>query len=57
MWHFDELYRQSKIAYTYGDFYEKHYVVPQKSNLIFPEQKRNLIMIVAESMETTFGTI
>ena len=42
-------------ALTPSDFIEKHYVDPEKANITFPEQKRNLIYIVLESMETTYS--
>lgn len=35
-------------------FIEDHYVDPKKTNLTFPEQKRNLIYIYMESMESTY---
>ena len=35
-------------------FIEEHYVDPQTVSIAFPEQKRNLIFIYAESMESTF---
>lgn len=53
-WHFDKLYAESKLTKVYGDFYEKHYVFPKQENIIFPQEKRNLIVIFAESMESTF---
>lgn len=53
-WHFDELYAQSKLTRVYGDFYEKHYTFPQKDNIVFLEQKRNLIVIFVESLESTY---
>lgn len=40
---------------TESDFIEKHYVDPNKVNLTFPEQKRNVIYIFLESLEVTFG--
>lgn len=36
------------------EFYEENYVFPEKTNIKFPEKKRNLIYIVLESMETTY---
>ena len=42
-------------ATTESEFIEDHYVDPNKTTLIFPEQKRNLIYIFLESMENTFG--
>lgn len=53
-WHFDKLYAESQLTRVYGDFYEKHYVFPKQENIIFPQEKRNLIVIFAESMESTF---
>lgn len=38
-----------------SDFIENKYVDPGKVKLEFPEQKRNLIYIFLESMETTFA--
>ena len=35
-------------------FIEEEYVAPEETNIEFPEQKRNLIYIFLESMETTY---
>ena len=35
-------------------FIEEEYVAPEKTKIEFPEQKRNLIYIFLESMETTY---
>ena len=40
---------------TDSDFIEQHYVNPNEVKLTFPAQKRNLIYIFLESMESTFG--
>lgn len=40
-----------------SDFIEKNYVDPSTVKLTFPEEKRNLIMIFLESMETTYADI
>ncbi|MGM9941394.1 MAG: sulfatase-like hydrolase/transferase [Bulleidia sp.] len=40
-----------------SDFIEKNYVDPANVELIFPQEKRNLIMIFLESMETTFSDV
>ena len=40
---------------TESEFIEDHYVDPTLAELTFPEQKRNLVYIFLESMETTFG--
>lgn len=37
-----------------GTFYETYYVDPKKVDIQFPNEKRNLIYILLESMETTF---
>ena len=45
--------------YLYGMFnetpiFETHYVAPTEENVIFPEEKRNLIYIFLESMEISY---
>lgn len=40
---------------TKSDFIEQNYVAPTPENCIFPEQKRNLVYIFLESVETTFA--
>ncbi|MBO5129060.1 MAG: LTA synthase family protein [Oscillospiraceae bacterium] len=37
-----------------SDLYEKHYVDPDSVSITFPEEKRNLVYIMLESMETTY---
>ena len=39
---------------TYSDFIEKNYADPEQAKLDFSKQKRNLIYIYLESMESTF---
>lgn len=39
---------------TYSEFIDTNYVDPSETVLNFPEQKRNLIYIFLESMETTY---
>lgn len=41
-------------AFQKTDIYEKYYVDPNTAEITFPEQKRNVIFIYLESMETTF---
>lgn len=48
------------VTYVYSmiassDFIEEHYVDPATASLTFPEEKRNLIYIYLESMESTYG--
>jgi phosphoglycerol transferase len=38
-------------------FYEEHYVSPDDAAIMFPEKKRNLIVIMVESLETGFLTV
>ena len=38
-----------------GNFYEEHYVEPKSVSIVAPDKKRNLIMIFAESMESTYA--
>ena len=40
--------------FTYSTIYEEEYVDPTQVQIRFPEQKRNLIYIFLESMETSF---
>lgn len=42
---------------TESDFIEEHYVDPETTIIKFPEEKRNLIYIFLESMETTFADV
>ena len=38
-----------------SDFIDTHYVDPAETSITFPEEKRNLIYIFLESMETTYA--
>lgn len=38
-----------------SDIYEKYYVEPTAENVVFPAEKRNLIFIFLESMESTYA--
>lgn len=42
---------------TYSEFVDNNYVDPAEVSISFPEQKRNLIYIFLESMETTYADI
>lgn len=39
------------------DIYEKYYVNPKKTEIVFPEKKRNLIYLYLESMESTYADV
>ncbi|MEG2028801.1 MAG: sulfatase-like hydrolase/transferase [Bacilli bacterium] len=43
-----------KNQFKNSDFIEANYADSKKTNLIFPKQKRNLIYIFVESLETTY---
>lgn len=44
-----------KAQGTYSSFIDNHYVDPSTVELTFPQEKRNLIYIFLESMETTYA--
>ena len=46
------VYMQHQLSNS--DIIENEYIYPKKTNIEFPERKRNLIYIYLESMETTF---
>ena len=46
-------YRQHKREVS--NFYEQYYVVPQQTQIDFPQQPRNLVIIFMESIESTFA--
>lgn len=50
-----EGYQKNKSTYSY--FIDDNYVEPTEENVIFPKEKRNLIYIFLESMETTYANI
>lgn len=39
---------------TVGTLYEEYYVAPEETQIVFPEEKRNLVYIFLESMENTY---
>lgn len=49
-----DIFKYLKLQMTSSDFIEKNYVDPAKTQISFPENKRNLIWIYMESMESTF---
>lgn len=52
----DQALIDSLFRSEYSDFYEKHYVKPEQSKIVFP-QKKNLIFVSAESFEASFSDI
>ncbi|MBR2603793.1 MAG: LTA synthase family protein [Bacilli bacterium] len=56
----DEMFNVSsylKARSEQSDFFEKNYVDPRNIKLEFPEEKRNLIYIYIESMESSFQDV
>ena len=49
MWDYIQSVRES------SDFYEKEYVNPAKVKMTFPKEKKNLIYIFMESMESSYA--
>lgn len=47
-------YAFKKHEMKYSKFYEQNYVMPDQVAITFPQDKKNLIVIFAESMETGF---
>lgn len=43
-----------KFNFQSTQIYEDYYVDPSEADIVFPEQKRNLVYIYLESMETTY---
>lgn len=52
-----DLANYSENKSTYSTFIDDNYVNPDKVDIRFPEQKRNLIYIYLESMETTYADV
>ena len=44
-----------QVQDTESDFIEEHYIDPAEADIIFPEEKKNLIYIFLESMEVTYA--
>lgn len=55
IWNTLEVSAYVKNQHTYSSFIDDNYVDPASVSITFPEQKRNLIYIYLESMETTFS--
>ncbi len=50
-----DVYAFVKTATAESEFIQDHYVDPDDVDLLFPEQKRNLVYIFLESMESTYA--
>lgn len=42
---------------TKTDIFEKYYVFPDEVEICFPDEKRNLLLIYLESMESTYASV
>ena len=56
MWERLDIGNYTENNSTYSEFVDNHYVDPAETVMTFPEQKRNLIYIYLESMETTYSS-
>ena len=54
-WERLDIKNYSESKNTYSSFIDNNYVDPRSVDITFPEQKRNLIYIFLESMETTYS--
>lgn len=54
-WERLDIKNYSESKNTYSSFIDNNYVDPRSVEITFPEQKRNLIYIFLESMETTYS--
>ena len=45
----------SQYKFKTSNFYETYYAKPEETKLFYPENKKNLILIFAESMEATYA--
>ena len=55
---FSEYYKISqklKLPPEKSEFYESEYVKPEYENIVFPEKKRNLVILLCESMESSYA--
>lgn len=48
------LFKLYKSPAKDSDFYKNEYITPKYENIVFPENKKNLIVILLESMESSF---
>ncbi|MDR2589496.1 MAG: LTA synthase family protein [Oscillospiraceae bacterium] len=51
---FDYDFRHPTRSFEFDDFIEENYIDPRTVDIRFPEEKRNLIYIFMESIETTY---
>ena len=51
---YPEIIERAKIPPVDSEFFKKEYIKPENQNIIFPDKKRNLIILLVESMESSF---
>lgn len=51
---FAEIVEDYHARNVFSSFYEENWVNPQNAEILFPKQKRNLVLIFAESFEATY---
>ncbi len=52
---YSALIKKYSVPAADSEFYRTEYKVPEYDNIIFPEKKKNLIIILMESMESSFA--
>lgn len=56
-WQYVALFYEVHKKPTYSEFYEKNYVLPENAKITFPKIKRNLVVILMESMESSYASV
>ncbi len=49
-----EIFHKSTLAPQESEFYNNEYIFPEYKNVVFPDKKRNLIVLLCESMESSY---
>lgn len=57
MWNRLDISEYIQNQSTYSDFIDDNYIDPKTTEIIFPENKRNLIYIFLESVENTYADV
>lgn len=55
-WEYPKIEYEVHKKPEYSDFYAKNYISPDSRHIVFPEKKRNLVIVFMESMESTFSS-
>lgn len=54
IWEYPQMFVESTRPPVFSEFYDKEFVAVDLKNLEFPQEKRNLVLIFLESMESSF---